>query len=667
MKNILFTGLLLWGSGTTFAQTQLTNWLQNSTQINLTTSSPTTSPVANGIFPDNRAYNCRYDNQGNLEFYINRGILYNKYHTALMNLGSYQGSEYAIIPNPANAVNLCSKKYYIVANRVMPSVGELNRFELDLNGNNGLGTCTGPLTLSQSGGPTLAMAVSRLNANNNRFLYTAVSGGNVRIYKFTTAGMTVMGNYPVGVAALTTEMELSNDGTKLAFLNSSGKISVLTLSASGIPSGLPAYQFDITGNSGFSGLEFDNTGNKLFYSVATVSGSNGVYVINAAANGSTSSFIGGTQAYNGMLEKSYNGTQIICGNASVVRGIDPAPATPVLNGWTANFAGTFMPDQIDGEDYSGGLLSVTGNPFICHNGAGTLAINVGASIVGFGGYVVEVKDMTTNAFVLYTAQTNLSVSVSPSVSTQYQVKLYHTSNPSCSITKSWIVRIYGCDRLVVSPIIHPVISGRMMLTGESEDPAFEQNHAIESVWSVEEVSPETNETIYTIETPSCWQTPNAEPTTFMGFNTDLDYANEVTLFNCQSGSGEGIFNPEKKYIITRTSISNEFGTEINAVYVDKGVVFDGSPVEKKLLIPAEGTRVEEQTFVIYPNPSSGMVNINTNGALPETIQVYNLAGVKVFEQCKGLDSIDLSSLLRGVYTIKIYSGDKTEVYRIVLQ
>jgi len=679
MKKILFTALLLWGGANTFSQSQLSNWKGNSTELNFltpyatATGTPSQSPTG---------YNCMYDNQGNLEFYISGGTLYdnsiNNNPIAYLVAGG-DASEYGIIPHPDNLTNLCTKKYFLITNNPGPTgmnpppgsnyvFGRINTWLLDLNAPGGP-SCVHLGLLGTTGGPVLPMAISRMDSNGNRFVYLP-GGGKIFIYKVKANGFSIAGNsagYNYNVGMLANEMELSNNGDKLAFATGNNKISVVDL-AGGLPTNNPPYEFaPPTGlgpwGTGINGLEFDKSGNNLLYSSLAGNGASaGVYVKQLTAPASNpSAFVQGSAPYTGMLEKSYNGKYIICGSSNWLVALNGSSFQ--MTSWTAHVSGKYMPDQIDGEDYSGNLLSVTGSMLSCGPGSGTLTVHIAPTITGLNGYTVQVKNMTTNVVNTYTPQINMSIPVSLNSSTQFQVTL---SNGACSVTKLWTITVSDCFRMRVTPIVHPVVGGKIMLTGEAEDPAFEQAHDIQSVWTVAELSPETNEAVYSIESPSCWQTPSGQPTTFMGFDTDQDYASDATLFNCQPDIPEGIFDPEKRYLITRTSSSAEFGTTIDAVCIDKGAVWDGQQ-EKSMHLSLEGTA--EPTFVLYPNPSSGVINITTDGATPEKIELYDMAGVKVLERfdIAESNSVDLSSFTGGVYTIKIFSGDKTEVYKILLE
>ena len=98
----------------------------------------------------------------------------------------------------------------------------------------------------------------------------------------------------------------------------------------------------------------------------------------------------------------------------------------------------------------------------------------------------------------------------------------------------------------------------------------------------------------------------------------------------------------------------------------------GDPVIPNAIVDVP---VQESEFLIYPNPSSGIITI----ALPEGLQkdesdidVYSLNGKLVYSHTNRLSgdntfTIDLSSLTHGVYLVKVHSGNEFFTQRIILE
>ncbi|HBS86475.1 MAG: hypothetical protein A2W91_19860 [Bacteroidetes bacterium GWF2_38_335] len=72
---------------------------------------------------------------------------------------------------------------------------------------------------------------------------------------------------------------------------------------------------------------------------------------------------------------------------------------------------------------------------------------------------------------------------------------------------------------------------------------------------------------------------------------------------------------------------------------------------------------------VYPNPTNGIVYINTIEDYPLTISIYNSRGkmMRKVESVEGSLSVDFSDFAPGVYYLKIEQNSKSEVHKIVRQ
>ena len=68
--------------------------------------------------------------------------------------------------------------------------------------------------------------------------------------------------------------------------------------------------------------------------------------------------------------------------------------------------------------------------------------------------------------------------------------------------------------------------------------------------------------------------------------------------------------------------------------------------------------------LLYPNPTSGMVNVESIGL--QSVEVYNLTGQMLLqsEAANGQATIDMTPLPNGTYFIKI-AGDHNQVKKVV--
>jgi hypothetical protein len=70
---------------------------------------------------------------------------------------------------------------------------------------------------------------------------------------------------------------------------------------------------------------------------------------------------------------------------------------------------------------------------------------------------------------------------------------------------------------------------------------------------------------------------------------------------------------------------------------------------------------------IYPNPSNGMININSGKLEIEKLEVVNNLGQIVYQTTTTVNGINLNSQVKGTYFIKIYSNHQLIVRKIIIQ
>jgi hypothetical protein len=84
---------------------------------------------------------------------------------------------------------------------------------------------------------------------------------------------------------------------------------------------------------------------------------------------------------------------------------------------------------------------------------------------------------------------------------------------------------------------------------------------------------------------------------------------------------------------------------------------------------------EYQSLIIYPNPSSGMINLNLNGPLAEKMKIgiYNLLGSLVLLR-EGIPmgdrqtlTLDLSSLPKGIYVLTLTGDNYSQTRKLIIQ
>ena len=82
-----------------------------------------------------------------------------------------------------------------------------------------------------------------------------------------------------------------------------------------------------------------------------------------------------------------------------------------------------------------------------------------------------------------------------------------------------------------------------------------------------------------------------------------------------------------------------------------------------------------EPFQVYPNPSSGILNIRLQpeGDIQQTVEVYNHLGQKVesyelsFTKDMPAVEVQLNNLSDGVYFIRVFDGEQVQTRRILLK
>lgn len=73
-------------------------------------------------------------------------------------------------------------------------------------------------------------------------------------------------------------------------------------------------------------------------------------------------------------------------------------------------------------------------------------------------------------------------------------------------------------------------------------------------------------------------------------------------------------------------------------------------------------------FAVYPNPTQGILNIQSNENHSFSFRIFNTLGQLIMEQTNSeLDTIDVSSLNNGLYYLNILSENNQYIYRIIKQ
>jgi hypothetical protein len=121
----------------------------------------------------------------------------------------------------------------------------------------------------------------------------------------------------------------------------------------------------------------------------------------------------------------------------------------------------------------------------------------------------------------------------------------------------------------------------------------------------------------------------------------------------------GIYTTNVKFVYYKDSLGYNVG--LDDIYIFRGPLSIGI------------NEISKNAVSVYPNPSSGLININVGNATLEnaTVTVTNILGkvTNTFSYNKlfGRNTIDLSSLEQGIYMVRVKSSDTDTLQRILIK
>jgi hypothetical protein len=122
-------------------------------------------------------------------------------------------------------------------------------------------------------------------------------------------------------------------------------------------------------------------------------------------------------------------------------------------------------------------------------------------------------------------------------------------------------------------------------------------------------------------------------------------------------------------------ICNTIDAECNTVYVSSGTQTptvtnpSGFAVVGSCATGIITTDSSSNTIKIYPNPSLGTFNLNTQNVSVKYVEIYNMIGERVFHTVikEGQSEIDLRHQSKGVYLVKFNDGQTFYTNQIVIE
>jgi len=127
-------------------------------------------------------------------------------------------------------------------------------------------------------------------------------------------------------------------------------------------------------------------------------------------------------------------------------------------------------------------------------------------------------------------------------------------------------------------------------------------------------------------------------------------------------TGLGLCNGNYEFtVFTRFRKNTIPTTSAPACFVSRG--YSGGTCKAAEFV--EGEEYADFDFTVYPNPTQGIVYVEAPAGT--TLEVYDLRGSKLLEAHtqNGSHTLDLSAYSKGVYLLRLQSGERVETQRIM--
>lgn len=166
-----------------------------------------------------------------------------------------------------------------------------------------------------------------------------------------------------------------------------------------------------------------------------------------------------------------------------------------------------------------------------------------------------------------------------------------------------------------------------------------------------------------------WDSPEQPHDEIIGYNIYrnndfyLFISNETSIYNIDN-IVDGIVSNCGGIDFLFYGNNEEFYAHVTAVYSPGEVESDY--IEEELIRgPLLGNEsFSNQEVMVYPNPSKGIINVENKNL--DRIIIYDIGG-RIIKKMKPQSQIDLSDISKGVYIIKLISGTKTLIDKIILE
>ncbi|WP_418264569.1 T9SS type A sorting domain-containing protein [Flavobacterium faecale] len=158
---------------------------------------------------------------------------------------------------------------------------------------------------------------------------------------------------------------------------------------------------------------------------------------------------------------------------------------------------------------------------------------------------------------------------------------------------------------------------------------------------------------------------NAAGVTLGGVITVTDKLNIATgILNL----GSFTHTADKLYTAGVGTVSGSWGSESSSATNKSDVYFAGSGLLNVTATTLSVAKNNIQGLNVYPNPvKDGILFINTNSSDAKTVAIYDILGKQVVSKEVASGQVDVSSLNKGIYVLKITEAGKTSTRKIVIE
>lgn len=273
--------------------------------------------------------------------------------------------------------------------------------------------------------------------------------------------------------------------------------------------------------------------------------------------------------------------------------------------------------------------------------------------------------------------TNSALIVSPTITTTYTLTVTNSYGCSSSDQVTVTVKPNNPRFNIATNTSNPnyfTLSATPVVTNANTQPGFGEVYTIDAYNNA-------GTFMFSIQNPSIWWNYPL-PNVFRGFDhASVGYTGTTTSLG--STPLQGTFKYNQTYHISRGTWNNDcdwrqFGYEVrvNKVGLAEPVVqiVELDEAEASSSRSAVVTREEQpasEAISIFPNPTTGQLNISLDTDLDAQVDVFDLFGKKI--QSRNIAAgtrtlqIDLSGYAKGMYLIHVSKGGETSTHKVILQ